>query len=151
MRRRVASDVINALVNRRRKGKNGMYEYRCELVKIIDGDTIDVNLDLGFEVVLKKQRIRLYGINTPESRTRDLEQKKYGLAAKARLRELLEEANQITVKTEIDKKARGKYGRILGTIYAGSTNINNLLIDEGHAIAYYGGTKRTNKWWLKGE
>ena len=126
-----------------------MYEYKASLVKIVDGDTIDVDLDLGFEVVLKKQRIRLYGINTPESRTRDLEQKKYGLAAKERLRELLEEADQILVTTEIDKKARGKYGRILGTIFAGSININNLMVDEGYAIAYYGGTKRTNKWWLK--
>ena len=124
-----------------------MYEYRCSLVKIIDGDTIDVDLDLGFSVVLKKQRIRLYGINTPESRTRDLEEKKYGLAAKARLRELLEEADAISIKTEIDKKARGKYGRILGTVMADTTNVNSLLVDEGHAIAYYGGTKRTNKWW----
>ena len=124
-----------------------MYEYRCNLVKIIDGDTIDVDLDLGFAVVLKKQRIRLYGINTPESRTRDLEEKKYGLAAKARLRELLEEADTISIKTEIDKKARGKYGRILGTVMVGTTNINSLLVDEGHAIPYYGGTKRTNKWW----
>ena len=126
-----------------------MYEYRASLVKIVDGDTIDVDLDLGFAVVLKKQRIRLYGINTPESRTRDLEQKKYGLAAKERLKKLLEEADQIIVKTEIDKKARGKYGRILGTIYVGSTNINNLMVDEGHAIVYHGGTKQTNKWWLK--
>lgn len=125
-----------------------MHEYRCNLVKIIDGDTIDVDLDLGFSVVLKKQRIRLYGINTPESRTRDLEEKKYGLAAKSRLRKLLEEADTILIKTEIDKKARGKYGRILGTVFAGTVNINELLVEEGHAIAYYGGTKRTNKWWL---
>ena len=124
-----------------------MYEYRSSLVKIIDGDTIDVDLDLGFGVVLKKQRIRLHGINTPESRTRDLEEKKYGLAAKARLRELLESADTITVKTAIDKKARGKYGRILGTIFADNVNINDKLLDEGHAIAYYGGTKNTNKWW----
>ena len=126
-----------------------MYEYRASLVKIVDGDTIDVNLDLGFDVVLKKQRVRLYGINTPESRTRDLEEKRYGLAAKERLRELLEEAESIMVKTEIDKKARGKYGRILGTIFAGKINVNDLLISEGHAVAYYGGPKRTNKLWIK--
>ena len=124
-----------------------MYEYRSTLVKIIDGATIDVDLDLGFSVVLKKQRVRLYGINTPESRTRDLEEKQYGLAAKERLRELLESAKAILVKTEIDKKARGKYGRILGTVFADNVNVNNLLIDEGHAIAYYGGKKATNKWW----
>jgi len=126
-----------------------MYEYRSSLVKIIDGDTIDVDLDLGFAVVLKKQRIRLYGINTPESRTRDLEEKRYGLAAKARLRELLEVAETIVVKTAIDKKARGKYGRILGTIYADDINVNEKLLEEGHAIEYFGGKKQTNKWWRK--
>ena len=126
-----------------------MYEYRSSLVKIIDGDTIDVDLALGFAVVLKKQRIRLYGINTPESRTRDLEEKRYGLAAKARLRELLEVAETIVVKTAIDKKARGKYGRILGTIYADDINVNEKLLEEGHAIEYFGGKKQTNKWWRK--
>ena len=126
-----------------------MYEYRSSLVKIIDGDTIDVDLDLGFAVVLKKQRIRLYGINTPESRTRDKEEKLYGLAAKARLRELLEQADTITVKTAIDKKARGKYGRILGTIYIDDINVNQLLVDEGYAIVYDGGTKNKTKWWRK--
>jgi len=124
-----------------------MFEYRSNLIKIIDGDTIDVDLDLGFAVILKKQRIRLYGINTPESRTRDLEEKRYGLAAKARLRELLEDADTITVKTAIDKKARGKYGRILGTIYADDINVNEKLLEEGHAIEYFGGKKQTNKWW----
>ena len=124
-----------------------MYEYKCSLVKIIDGDTIDVDLDLGFSVILKKQRIRLYGINTPESRTRDLEEKKMGLAAKARLVELLTGAESIMLQTIIDKKARGKYGRILGTIFADKTNVNNLLVDEGHAVTYFGGPKRTNKWW----
>ena len=126
-----------------------MYEYRSSLVNIIDGDTIDVDLDLGFAVVLKKQRIRLYGINTPESRTRDLEEKRYGLAAKARLRELLEAADTITVKTAIDKKARGKYGRILGTIFADDVDVNKLLVDEGYAIVYDGRTKNKTKWWRK--
>ena len=126
-----------------------MFEYRASLVKIIDGDTIDVDLDLGFDVVLKKQRIRLYGINTPESRTRDLEEIRYGLAAKARLRELIESADSLTIKTSIDGKARGKYGRILGTIFVDSTNVNDKLVDEGHAIAYHGGTKQKTKWWKK--
>ena len=119
-----------------------MYEYRCSLVKIIDGDTIDVDLDLGFDVVLKKQRIRLYGINTPESRTRDLEEKKYGLAAKARLGELIEAADTLMVKTAIDGKARGKYGRILGVPYtADGEDVCQKLIKEGHAVEYWGGTK----------
>ena len=134
-----------AVCRRREKGK--MFEYRSKLLKIVDGDTIDVDLDLGFSVVLKKQRIRLYGINTPESRTRDLEEKRYGLAAKARLRELLEAAETITVKTAIDKKARGKYGRILGTIYADDINVNDKLLEEGHAVEYFGGKKQTTKWW----
>ena len=126
-----------------------MYEYRFDLDRVIDGDTIDVNLDLGFDVVLKKQRIRLYGLNTPESRTRDLEEKQYGLAAKARLKELLEEGETLSLRTAIDKKARGKYGSILGTIYADGVNLNDLLIEEGHAIEYFGGTKNTTKWWLE--
>ena len=126
-----------------------MYEYRFDLDRVIDGDTIDVNLDLGFDVVLKKQRIRLYGLNTPESRTRDLEEKQYGLAAKARLKELLEEGETLSLRPAIDKKARGKYGRILGTIYADGVNLNDLLIEEGHAIEYFGGTKNTTKWWLE--
>ena len=132
-----------------RKGreKKTMYEYRSSLIKIIDGDTIDVDLDLGFSVVLKKQRVRLAGINTPESRTRDREQKKYGLAAKARLKELLAEDSPLVIKISIDKKARGKYGRILGTVWKGNDNINEKLVDEGHAIAYYGGTKNATRWW----
>jgi len=124
-----------------------MYEYRSSLVRIIDGDTVDVDLDLGFSVILKKQRVRLAGINTPESRTRDLPQKKYGLAAKYRLKELLAEDFPLTIKISINKKARGKYGRILGTLWKGDTNINQQLVDEGHAIEYYGGTKQTIRWW----
>jgi len=126
-----------------------MYEYKFELDRVIDGDTIDVDIALGFDVMLKKQRIRLYGMNTPESRTRDLEEKKYGLAAKARLKELLEKGETLSLRTAIDKKARGKYGRILGTIFADGVNLNDQLIEEGHAIEYFGGTKNTTKWWLK--
>ena len=125
-----------------------MYTYKIKLDRVIDGDTIDAYIDLGFKVSVKK-RIRFMGINTPESRTRDLEQKQYGLAAKARLKELLEAADTIIVKTAIDKKARGKYGRILGTIYADDINVNEKLLEEGHAIAYFGGKKNTDKWWLK--
>jgi len=126
-----------------------MYEYKFELDRVVDGDTIDVDIALGFDVMLKKQRIRLYGLNTPESRTRDLEEKKYGLAAKARLKELLENAETLSLRTAIDKKARGKYGRILGTLFADGVDLNQTLLDEGHAIEYFGGTKNTAKWWLK--
>ena len=126
-----------------------MYEYKFELDRVVDGDTIDVDIALGFDVMLKKQRIRLYGMNTPESRTRDLEEKKYGLAAKARLKELLEKGETLSLRTAIDKKARGKYGRILGTIFADGVDLNQTLLDEGHAIEYFGGTKNTTKWWLE--
>jgi micrococcal nuclease len=126
-----------------------MYEYRCELVRVVDGDTIDVDIDLGFACVLRKQRIRLFGINTPESRTRNLEEKKHGLAAKARVKELLAGAESIVVRTAIDKKARGKYGRILGTVFADDVDVNNQLVDEGHAVVYWGGPKRTDAWWAK--
>ena len=126
-----------------------MYEYKFELDRVVDGDTIDVDIALGFDVMLKKQRIRLYGLNTPESRTRDLEEKKYGLAAKARLKNILERAESLSLKTAIDKKVRGKYGRILGTIFADEVNINDLLIAEGHAVEYFGGTKNQTKWWLE--
>ena len=128
-----------------------MYEYKFELDRVVDGDTIDVDIALGFDVMLKKQRIRLYGMNTPESRTRDLEEKKYGLAAKARLKELLEKGETLSLRTAIDKKARGKYGRILGTLYADGVNLNQQLLDEGHAIGYFGGTKNSSKWWLDTE
>tara|TARA_R110000824_G_scaffold217839_2_gene404306 strand:- start:1755 stop:2174 length:420 start_codon:yes stop_codon:yes gene_type:complete len=126
-----------------------MYEYKFNLDRVVDGDTIDVDLDLGFTVIMKKQRIRLYGLNTPESRTRDLEEKQHGLAAKARLKQILERAETLSLKTAIDKKARGKYGRILGTIFADEININDLLLDEGHAIEYFGGSKNKTKWWLE--
>ena len=104
-----------------------MYEYKFTLDRIVDGDTLDANIDLGFDVVLAKKRIRLYGLNTPESRTRNLEEKKYGLAAKYRLTEILANATQTSVKTMKDKE-RGKYGRILGTIIADGVDVNLSLI-----------------------
>ena len=119
-----------------------MYEYRCKVVKIIDGDTVDVDIDLGFGVWLHKERVRLYGIDTPESRTRDLEEKKYGLAAKAFLTEMLDDSHLI-LKTHKDE--RGKFGRILGEVWR-TTNfadqsINNYMIEKHHAVAYYGQSK----------
>ena len=119
-----------------------MYRYRAIVIKVIDGDTVDVDLDLGFDVWLRKQRIRLYGIDTPESRTRDLEEKKKGLAAKARLKELVS-SKKFVIKTH--KKQKGKYGRILGEIFTEidgmDVNVNDLLFEEGHACKYYGGNK----------
>ena len=119
-----------------------MFEYKCKLIKVIDGDTIDIDIDLGFGVWLRKQRIRMYGIDTPESRTRDLEEKKYGLAAKAFLTEMLDDSHLI-LKTHKDE--RGKFGRILGEVWR-TTNfadqsINNYMIEKHHAVAYYGQSK----------
>ena len=115
-----------------------MYEYRAIIRRVVDGDTVDITLDLGFDI-LYNNRIRLLGIDTPESRTRDLEEKKLGLAAKDRVKELCPVGSTVTVKTT--KDGRGKFGRILGEIYVGDVNVNKLLIEEGHAIEYFGGKK----------
>jgi|TARA_B100001094_G_scaffold246010_1_gene242592 micrococcal nuclease len=116
-----------------------MYQYRITVVKIVDGDTVDVDIDLGFGVWLKKQRIRLYGIDTPESRTRDLDEKRYGLMAKKYLTEQIQDG--AILKTRLDKK--GKYGRILGEFLTldGETNINELMIHKHHAVSYHGASK----------
>lgn len=122
-----------------------MYEYRCKVVHIVDGDTVDVDIDLGFGVWMKKQRIRLYGIDTPESRTRDLEEKKYGLAAKAYLTGMLDDEAGIILKTYKDKE--GKFGRILGELWR-TTNyadqsINEYMIEKHHAVRYMGQSKES--------
>ena len=116
-----------------------MYEYRVEVIKVVDGDTVDVNIDLGFGVWLKKQRIRLFGIDAPESRTRDLDEKRYGLMAKDYLKDRL--ADGAILKTRLDKK--GKYGRILGEFLSldDKTNINELMILKHHAVSYHGASK----------
>ena len=120
-----------------------MYEYRCKVVKVIDGDTVDVDIDLGFGVWLKKERVRLYGIDTPESRTRDLEEKKYGLAAKEFLTKMLDDEGGIILKTH--KDAEGKFGRILGELWRtteyGDQAINQYLVDKHDAVRYYGQSK----------
>ena len=116
-----------------------MYEYKCKLVKVVDGDTIDVDIDLGFGVWMQNQRIRMYGIDTPESRTSDPIEKVYGKAASAFLTKWTN-AGDLTLKTFKDGK--GKYGRILGEIwYGGEHNINQLLVDNHHAVRYYGQSK----------
>ena len=116
-----------------------MFEYNATVVKVVDGDTIDAMVDLGFGT-WKKVRIRMYGINAPESRTRDLEEKKKGLAAKARLIELLEEVNNEFI---LVSHGVGKFGRCLGEIFLdkNSDSVNNLLLSEGHGTEYYGGKR----------
>ena len=122
-----------------------MYEYRCTVVKIIDGDTVDVDIDLGFGVWMKKQRIRMYGIDTPESRTRDLVEKKYGLAAKEFLTGMLDDKAGITLKTHKDKE--GKFGRILGELWRttdfADKSINEYMIEKHHAVRYMGQSKES--------
>jgi len=122
-----------------------MYEYRCTVVKIIDGDTVDVDIDLGFGVWMKKQRIRMYGIDTPESRTRDLVEKKYGLAAKEFLTGMLDDKAGITLKTHKDKE--GKFGRILGELWRNTDfadqSINEYMIEKHHAVRYMGQSKES--------
>jgi len=119
-----------------------MYEYKCKIVKVIDGDTVDVDIDLGFGVWLNDERVRIMGIDTPESRTRDKVEKKFGLAAKKRLKELL--GPTAILKTQVSKSGedlKGKFGRILGDFVVGDRTVTEILIEEGHAVAYFGGSK----------
>ena len=119
-----------------------MYQYKCKLVKVVDGDTIDVDIDLGFGVWLRKQRIRMYGIDTPESRTRDLEEKKYGLAAKEFVKEFVRDKGGSNIVLRTQKyDAKGKFGRILGDIIVDHVSMSDTMIKEHHAVPYYGQSK----------
>jgi micrococcal nuclease len=117
------------------------YEYNVTIAKVVDGDTVDVDIDLGFGMVYKKQRVRMLGIDTPESRTRDLDEKKFGKASKKHLKKLLEEAESITLISH-DK---GKFGRILGEIFVHEegtkVNVNEQMITDHHAVPYTGENK----------
>jgi len=119
-----------------------MYEYFAELRRVVDGDTVDVTIDCGFKMHIK-ERVRLKGINTPECRTRDLEEKAKGLAAKARLIDILASwDNKMIIRTSIDKK--GKFGRLLGELISPNedeSNANKMLLEEGHAVEYHGGKR----------
>ena len=114
-----------------------MYEYKCEIDRVVDGDTVDVIIDCGFSI-FHKARVRMYGIDTPESRTRDKDEKARGLMSKDFLVDMLEKGDVI-IKTKKDKK--GKFGRILGELHVGDTNINQSLIDNFLAVEYYGQSK----------
>ena len=117
-----------------------MYIYNSELIKVVDGDTIDALVDIGFDT-WKKVRIRMMGMNAPESRTRDLEEKKLGLAAKDRVKEILEENDN---KFILKSHGVGKYGRCLGEIFVetlGETSLQKTLINEGHGTEYNGGKR----------
>ena len=120
-----------------------MYEYRCKLRKVVDGDTVDIDIDLGFGVWLQDERVRLYGIDTPESRTRDLEEKKYGLAAKEYVENFLDD-EWLTLKTK-EYDSKGKFGRILGELWRTSSyadkSLNDYLVEKHHAVPYLGQSK----------
>ena len=120
-----------------------MYEYKCKIVKVVDGDTVDVDLDLGFGVWLRDERVRIMGIDTPESRTSDKVEKIFGLAAKDRLISLL--GSEATLDTMINKNGenmKGKFGRILGNFRTiNGEHCADVLMKEGHAVAYNGGNK----------
>ena len=118
-----------------------MYQYKVSVVKVVDGDTLDVNIDLGFGMTYKKQRVRMMGIDTPESCTRDKVEKLFGKASKKHLKKLLESAESISLISH-DK---GKFGRILGEIYIhnddAELNVNQKMIDDCHAVPYTGENK----------
>jgi micrococcal nuclease len=118
-----------------------MYEYKAQVVKVVDGDTVDVDIDLGFNVWLKKQRIRLYGIDTPESRTSDKVEKVFGNLAKSKVLEFCPIGSNIILQTKTDD-SRGKYGRILGELVTlDGTNVNTYLIENSYGVAYFGKSK----------
>lgn len=116
------------------------FVYRiARVTRVVDGDTLDVIFDLGFDVQLK-QRIRMFGIDTPESRTRDKEEKVFGLASKKYLKDTVANATEVVCKTHV-ADARGKFGRVLGEVWCDGVNINAKMISEGYAVAYYGENK----------
>ena len=122
------------------------YIYRAKLVRVVDGDTVDALIDVGFDIWFKK-RIRFKGLDTWESRTRNLEEKALGLKAKARTKELLESVSSKSGYFRLKSYGLGKYGRVLGELFimdkeGKQWNINETLISEGHAYVYDGGTKK---------
>jgi micrococcal nuclease len=116
-----------------------MYEYRCEVVKVVDGDTVDINIDLGFGVWLRNERVRLHGVDTPESRTSDKEEKVYGLHAKKFVQTFLENKKVKLVTRSYDSK--GKFGRILGDLHVDDLSLCESLINSHNAVAYHGQSK----------
>jgi micrococcal nuclease len=128
------------------------YIYRAQVTRVVDGDTVDADIDLGFNE-FKRDRIRLIGIDTPESRTRNRDEKRLGLAAKARLKELVAAAPLIKGKKQIflqtSKDGKGKFGRILGTLWINDEDVCAVLIREGHARPYQGGKKNELGPWIK--
>ena len=129
--------------------RKSCYNFRViEINRVVDGDTIDVTIDLGFDLY-KKERVRVAGVDTPEKRTRDLEEKELGIEATNWLKKALDGAiagdDDLIIRTELDGGV-GKYGRLLGWLYIGDAelSLNELMIEEGYAWEYDGGTKQKN-------
>ena len=129
--------------------RKSCYNFRVtEINRVVDGDTIDVTIDLGFDLY-KKERVRVAGVDTPEKRTRDLEEKALGIDAtnwmKGTLEDTINGEHELTIRTEL-KGGMGKYGRLLGWLYVGDDDVslNEQMIDRGYAWAYDGGTKQKN-------
>jgi micrococcal nuclease len=122
-------------------------EYDVRVIKVVDGDTVDVDINLGFGVWITDERVRIMGIDTPESRTSDKVEDLFGEAAKARVKELMHEgARLITTEDKHGEDMKGKFGRVLGDFYVERyegkrERLTDVLIEEGHAVAYFGGSK----------
>ena len=116
-----------------------MYEYSCKITRVVDGDTVDCILDLGFSI-LHKCRVRLYGIDTPESRTRDKDEKARGKIASKFLKDAIDNGKKVILRSKL-KDSKGKYGRVLGEIVVDDININVSMIENYLAVAYFGQSK----------
>ena len=116
-----------------------MYEYGCKVTRVVDGDTVDVILDLGFSI-LHKCRVRLYAIDTPESRTRDKDEKARGKLAGKYLKDAIDNGKKVVLRSKL-KDSKGKYGRVLGEIIVDDININVAMIENYLAVAYHGQSK----------
>jgi len=117
-----------------------MYEYSCQVTRVVDGDTIDVDLDLGFNIH-HKCRVRLYGIDTPESRTRDKDEKARGKLAAKFLEDAISNGNQTLIQTKL-KDSKGKFGRVLGSVIVDGIDINKKMVENYMAVKYEGQSKK---------
>lgn len=116
--------------------------YEVKILKVVDGDTVDVDIDLGFGITLRDERVRIMGIDTPESRTSDKVEKIFGLASKERLKDLLgKTAILITTENKHGEDMKGKFGRVLGDFEVDDKRVTEILIEEGHAVKYHGQNK----------
>ena len=116
-----------------------MYEYKCDITRVVDGDTVDAEIDLGFDIIFKS-RIRLYGIDTPESRTSNKDEKARGKLATKYLQDAINTAEQVVIRTEL-KDSRGKFGRVLGTVVCDGKDINEAMVENFMAAKYFGQSK----------